>query len=313
MEDYRRLSSLLPEFKESPLSDEDQTYYNELLNAIDRMFYKDIPFQKEGKWGLRFSAGDIVVPPLFDGAVGALDLIFCDTLAVVRKGNKYWLTPRDGSGKIINESGFDKISRSFCYAWVFKDGKEGMLDAKTGKVVIPCKMDWIQKDSSHWFLSRADKVSSMFFIPEFTPDMTEEYREPIYDGIDLTTGQVCLNGVWGWELKNGEFTAKIPKRNMDVTYISPELPLSHEAATRYYKILDKLSPIKKRIKLPRKRIWDIGPLKRAIMPQINNVIFEIPIHPEVATMFADHEKSDSEFVIQTSYTKPISVKVHSLE
>ena len=177
VEDYRRLSSLLPEFKESPLSDEDRTYYSELLNSINQMFYKDFPLQENGKWGLRSSAGKTVVPPLFDGADGALDLIFCDTLAVVRKGNKYWLTPRDGSGKIITESGFDKISRSFCYAWVFNDGKEGMLDAKTGEVIIPCEMDWILKDSSHWFLGREDKISTMFFLPEFTPDMTEEYRE----------------------------------------------------------------------------------------------------------------------------------------
>lgn len=313
VDDYRRLSSLLPEFKESPLSDEDRTYYSELINSINHMFYKDIPFQENGKWGLRSSSGKTVVPPLFDGAVGALDLIYCDTLAVVRMGNKLWLTPRDGSGQIINESGYDKISRSFCYAWVFNDGKEGMLDAKTGEVVIPCEMDWIIKDSSQWLLGRKEKLSSMFVIPELTPDMTEEYQEPIYDGIDLTTGQVCLNGIWGWELKNGEFTADSPKRSENITYISRNLPLCHEAQTRYYQILDKLSSIKKSITLPRKRRCDIGPLKRASLPRINNVNFETPIHPQVATTFAEHDNRDSEFIIQTNYTQPISVRVISVE
>lgn len=190
-------------------------YEHALVNVLINLEYFDEEFvdSQTGKRGLKDSNGKIVVPPLFESCVGARDISMSETLAVVKQNEKFWLTPRDGSGHIINKSGYDKISRSFCYGWVERDGKFGLIDARNGETLIPCEMDWIDSENNafYYLFGKNGKVG----IADTFDNHDVWYLPPVYDEIDMEKRKFCLNGVWGWVTHEGEFLTEEPDSPFD--------------------------------------------------------------------------------------------------
>lgn len=138
VEDYKKIGSWMPEFASYTGPEGEKDFYGEILGYLSNLIYKDFLIEENGKFGLKCTTGEVVVPSLFDSCDGSNDMLFCDTLAVVEKDGKQLLTPRDGRGKIVSE-GYDSISRSYCFGWLENEGKKGLLDSRTGKVYVPCK------------------------------------------------------------------------------------------------------------------------------------------------------------------------------
>lgn len=177
------------------------------FNLLNNCVYYDTKFQdpETELWGLRDSNGVVVVPPLFDDCKPYSGADYLDTLSIVKKGEKWWLTPRDGAGKIKKSLCFDSISCSFCFAWVERDGKVGLLDSRTGKDIIPCKMDWMCGNNIPLLCANGKLGWAYTF---FSDDCN--VISPRFDAIDLTTRRYFKDGKWGWLLRNGHFTTKAP-------------------------------------------------------------------------------------------------------
>lgn len=170
--------------------------------------YFDQPLTDDnGNVGLIDTLGNIVVPPLFDSAEGTSYLFHAQNKAIVKKDGKFWLTPRDGSGQIINiNRGYDSINPYFHYAYVIRDGKHGLVDLTTGHELIPSEMDWLKQVVNDYVFGKDGKIGyySVF-------DCNESLEsEPLFDAINLTTRQFMKDGEWGWYLKGGVFTTEIP-------------------------------------------------------------------------------------------------------
>lgn len=186
-------------------------YEHALVNVLINLEYFDQEFvdPQTKKCGLVDCNGNIVVPPLFESCRGARDISMSETLAVVRSDGKYWLTPRDSSGRIINNLGYDKISRSFCFGWVERDGKVGLIDARSGKTLIPCEMDWM--DSEHNFFYYLFGKDEKIGIADVFDNQDVRYLPPIYDEIDMDNRKFKMNGVWGWVTRDGRFLTEEPE------------------------------------------------------------------------------------------------------
>lgn len=133
-------------FSESEDIKPGQKYCRGLVNVLSNLVYYDTVVVDEatGKQGLVDSNGNVVVPMIFDSCRGCTDMYDADSLAVVERCGKKYLTPRDGSGRIINKKPYDDIKCTCVHGWVKRNGKSGLIDMKTGKVIIPCSMDWIE-------------------------------------------------------------------------------------------------------------------------------------------------------------------------
>ena len=146
IEDYKKIGNWMPEIGPYCGPEGEEDFYGEVLGFLGYMIYKDYQIEENGKFGLKCTTGEVVIPPLFDNCVGSNEMLFCDTLAVVEKDGKQWVTPRDGRGKIVSE-GYDSISRSYCFGWLENEGQKGLLDSITGDVLVPCEMDWMEGSS----------------------------------------------------------------------------------------------------------------------------------------------------------------------
>lgn len=284
---------------------------HELQNCIISLDYRDIPFEQDGKWGLRCTTGRVVVPPLFDECTGADSVIKANTMAMVGINGKQCLSPRDGSGKLMT-SGYDSIKRSDTFAWVKNGDQIGLLDATTAEVLIPCEQDWMAHDmlTSIWAVGKGDKVG--FFDTNInpyhaSPDVPIFYC-PQFDGIDLATGQTLKDGKWGWVLKNGAFVTVAPDM-CDVQFYNEYLPLDPDVRDIYFKALKPI-PGLKRIK----NSSAIQPAKRAILHNLTNEHIEIDVNSSVAESFRRAVERDlHRFVIERQFGNPIHVKLQPSE
>lgn len=156
----------------------DNALYNILINTI----YYDVVFKdmNTGLYGLKDSNGELVVPAKFDEIDGASDIIFYQTLAKVRIDGQYYLTPRDGSGDIIGDSGYDNISRSYCFGWIERAGKKGLLNSITGEVLVPCEMDWIANEVifDEFYFSKNGVFG--FVVIDYLTHKVLNYQSPKY-------------------------------------------------------------------------------------------------------------------------------------
>lgn len=193
-----------------------------LLNVFNNLIYHDVKFTDEttGKVGLKDTCGRLVIPAIYDDARGAVDMSFIHTLAVVKSDDKYYLTPRFGSGE-LQSLGYDKISRSCSYAWVENDGKKGLLDAHTGETMIPCEMDWTIHEQAYFINCVFTKNGKLGLLVE-NPilDKIEFYSEPQWDAIDITWNRYHKDGKW-WYLRDNGDLANYFKHRDNVTYWSP--------------------------------------------------------------------------------------------
>lgn len=206
LEDYQKYEI---EFKDSnPFEEEteEEKLDRKIYNLISNSGYFDIPFiGQDGKIGLKDSIGNVVVPPFFEEAEGTEYLFEAKCMARVRKDGKLWLSPRDGSGKIIGP-GYDKIEPYFSLASVKRYGKTGMVDLTTGIEFIPSQMNWLKKLIGDYVFTQNGKIGYYFYYDEL-----DRYVKPQFDAINLTTHQFLKNGEWGWLLKWGEFTTFCPR------------------------------------------------------------------------------------------------------
>ena len=193
-----------------PMSEMTPEYEFELdtINLIANSAYFDREFvSADGKVGLIDSLGNIVVPPIFDSAEGTEYLFHANNKAIVGKDGKLWLTPRDGTGHIVNiTQGYDNVTPKFQLPFVERAGKHGLVDLTTGKELIPSEMDWIKQVVNDYVFGKNGKLGyySMLAYKEV------KYLAPVYDAFDLTSRQFKRDEQWGWLLTDGTFTTETP-------------------------------------------------------------------------------------------------------
>ena len=171
-----------------------------ILNYLSGLLYKDTEFVdgSNGKNGLVDPYGNIVVPALFDSCRGASDLTEVVCYAVVEKNGKFYRTPRDGSGILIDEAGYDKI---YFNGEVLRGGKHGKVSRMTPQVLIPCEMDWMEYENlGHSVIfGKSGKLG-------MRDCFLHRYVSPEYSAYDISTLRFCREGVWGWISRHtGEF------------------------------------------------------------------------------------------------------------
>lgn len=172
---------------------------------INAYYFDYAFFGEDGKVGLKDTCGNIVVPPLFDSAEGIDCIYFKDNMVVVGKDGKLWLTPRDGSGRIVNPNrGYDIVKTDWWNGYVMRAGKQGLVDLHNGCELIPSDMDWLRPSMRDFVFSRDGKIGYFHCFPW----EDRVYIEPEYDAIDLSTQQFMKNGEWGWVLSDGTFTTE---------------------------------------------------------------------------------------------------------
>ena len=186
-----------------------------ILNELGSLLYKDIEFvdEKTGMTGLLDQFGNIVVPARFDSCRGATDMSEVNCYAVVEKNGKFYRTPRDGSGKLIDDKGYDKI---FLNGETMRGNKYGMVSLRTAEVLIPCHMDWFAYDrgfggimfGKDGKLGMRDTYLHKYVTPEFT-------------AYDISTLRFCRDGEWGWiSRRTGEFFTKPNGNRYDVMILA---------------------------------------------------------------------------------------------
>lgn len=286
-------------------------FYHEVIQCTINQTYYDVPFEENGKWGLKCTSGKIVVPPLFDECKGALGIDMAHTMAVVKHNGQMWLSPRNSSGNLNTSVGYKSILRSDCYAWVNDGEHMGLLDSRTGQVLIPCEMDWIIDAGvlEGQIIGKGNKVGLFdAFINSMSdsPDNTQLYP-PIYDAINLTTGQFCLNGKWGWLLKGGDFTESVPKRIQDAVYVGLPVPLDHDANELLYAYhrqnANQISGVKQI-----KQLFTTNPSRRLKAPLLKPDDVMVEILPSVAECFSGI--NDTKVIsIPVPHGNPVSVSL----
>lgn len=242
---------------------------------------------------------------MFDECKGSESICMADTMAAVKFNGKWWLTRRDNSGELATES-YDYISRSYGYAWVYRDTKVGLLDAKTCETLIPCEQDWLRTPTfGLWYIGKGDKIG--FFEPDNT--CTGMYEPPTYipatfDAIDVATGKICKNGRWGWLLRDGSFTEN--KRKIgNKFYVEPNLPLDTNERELYFGVQTQKLNILPGVILHRKRKKAKGQL-----PWIELDDVKVDIDSNVASQFKDLlPEKPHHIVVERPYGEPMNVNV----
>lgn len=283
------IDSLFVDYDTFNGSEEDKKFYNEVSNfMLNFLLYKDIPYEENGKWGLKCTSGKQVIPPLFDDCKGAIEFDFHSVLCSVKIGNKKYLTPRDGSGKIVSD-GYDSILRSCGYIWVEKDGKKGLFDSKTGEILVPCEMNWMAQGPGigNWLIGKGDKIGVINGAYGKFDKTTFIYPE--YDYVDLTTGQFSKNGELGWVRIDGGFVGTPPRLGKDFFYyIFPEYPLSNDMGRKYWDIKSHVKNKEVGI-IKSKAINDNGrtPKSRLKLPVLEKGDLNVKVREDVRLCFED--------------------------
>lgn len=206
LEDYHKYEIQFKDTNPFEEESEEEKLDRKIYTLISNSGYFDIPFKgQDGEIGLKDSIGNMVVPPIFEEAEGTEYLFESKHMARVKKNGKFWLSPRDGSGRIIGP-GYEKIEPYFSLAAVKRYGKTGMVDLATGIEFIPSQMNWLKKLIGDYVFTQNGKIGYYFYYDEL-----DRYVEPQFDAINLTTHQFLKNGEWGWLLKWGEFTTLCPR------------------------------------------------------------------------------------------------------
>ena len=141
VEDYLALDNS-PIWDDEDDDDKESERLRSIYNNLNSLIYEDEEFTDEatGKKGLKDQFGNIVVPALFDSCRGACDMTQVCEYAIVEKNGKFYRTPRDGSGNLIDDEGYDRV---YLNGEVIRDGKHGKVSMRTPQILIPCEMDWI--------------------------------------------------------------------------------------------------------------------------------------------------------------------------
>lgn len=170
-----------------------------------------------GKHGLVDCNGKETVPAIFDSCKPCSHISECDSLAIVELDGKFYLTPRDGSGRLISQP-FDEITSSSYFGWVKRDNKYGLVDIKSGKKLVPRVMDWIQEKANGYGVVFGNNGEIGYY-----DSYNDKYLGANYEAFDFTTRRFCSNGSWGWILRNGRHSHEAPENINDAVTIGLSL------------------------------------------------------------------------------------------
>ena len=241
-----------------------------LSNLLCNLICGDIEFvdEKTGKHGLKDPFGNIVVPALFDSCRGADCVGEITSYIIVEKNGKFYRTQRNGSGKLIDKDGYDKI---YLNGEVISGNKNGMISLKTPDILIPCEMDWIAYDNIYTIIFGKDGKIGM------RDTYLHKYVAPDYSAFDISTLRFCHNGVWGWiSRKTGEFFTEPVGNRYDVmiaacnanSYLNHDDKPVVEQEEKYISIeemhkqlLQRASEFKKTLKIKLSSLIELPPIK----------------------------------------------------
>ena len=243
-----------------------------ILNNMNGLLYKDVEFidDKTGKKGLVDPFGNIVVPAIFDSCRGASNMTEIVCYATIEKDGKFYRTPRDGSGKLIDEEGYDKI---YFNGAVLRDGNHGKVSLTTPQVLIPCEMDWMEYENLGYcvIFGKNGKLG-------MRDSYLHIYVSPEYSAYDISTLRFCRDGVWGWISRHtGEFFTEpignrydvmIPACEADSYLVYEDKPKELTKEKEYIpiegakrNISDRASEFKKRLKIKLSSLVELSPLQ----------------------------------------------------
>lgn len=194
----------------------EENYLHGLVNVLINLVYYDTETTDEttGKHGLADCNGRVVVPAWFDSCRGCREVSECDSLAVVEKGGQFYLTPRDGSGRLLNRIPYTSIGRTLSHGWVKRGEKCGLIDMKSARTIVPCEMDWME-DTCLGFRILFGRKGQIGLYDNYV----SKYIPPRFSAFDFATKQFCRNGQWGWVRQSGRFTKVAPSHIYDVMTI----------------------------------------------------------------------------------------------
>jgi hypothetical protein len=184
--------------------------------------WMDYPYEEDGKVGSKNMLGEIVIPPLFDDVECRLYYDDWSPLSFAKKNGKWGLVKRDGSGNVVLDFVYDRITTIKCFYLVTKDKKDGIVSSH-GKVILPCIIDdWSE-----------DFYGLQTFVANGKWGLIDDHGEviePIYDSIDPDTGVgapclFVLNGQMGWVDEDGKFTTDIKESNFSADMDESEFDL----------------------------------------------------------------------------------------
>lgn len=215
--DYKEVDARYSRISETdgPATPE-ENYLHGLVNVLINLVYYDTESTDEttGKHGLADCNGKVVVPAWFDSCRGCREMSECDSLAVVEKGGEFYLTPRDGSGRLLNRIPYTSIGRSLTHGWVKRGEKCGLIDIKSGRTIVPCEMDWME-DTCLGFRILFGRKGQIGLYDNYL----SKYISPRFSAFDFATKQFRRNGQWGWVRRSGRFTKIAPGHIYDVMTI----------------------------------------------------------------------------------------------
>lgn len=191
-----------------------------LIEILGAAIYYDIVFAhpESGKVGLKDSCGNLITPAIFDAVSTCTDMFFCRTLVAVRLDGKRYFTPRDGSGELITDA-YDHTTHTCAYGWVERMGMKGLIDSRSGNVLIPCEMDWLTNErtiKAQFIYGKNGKIGFADANP--INGKFNFYTAPIYEAIDITRNIFLMNGNWWFLNKNGEYQHLKPGKYEEMTY-----------------------------------------------------------------------------------------------
>ena len=269
VEDYLVLDNS-PIWDNEDDDDKESERLRTIYNILNNLIYEDEEFTDEvtGKKGLKDQFGNIVVPALFDSCRGACDMTQVCEYAIVEKNGKFYRTPRDGSGNLIDDEGYDRV---YLNGEVIRDGKHGKVSMRTPQILIPCEMDWMAYDDFYEILFSRDGKLGM------RDTYLHKYIPPVYSAYDITTLRFCRDGVWGWvNRETGEFFTEPIGNRYDVmiaacnanSYLSHDDKPVVEQEEKYISIeemhkqlLQGASEFKKTLKIKLSSLIELPPLK----------------------------------------------------
>lgn len=173
---------------------------------IDRYDWFDIVFMEKGKYGIKDTIGNILLPAKYDGIGELFHKIYCgDIPRIAIMNGKAGLVKPDGSGKPLTPFIYDSISYMYIepYYTMSKDGKFGII-GKDGHVIAPCILDEIIHPSGRCVVFRAGNKYGIL-----DRACNHLYVAPQYDRIEFVDMEqpctVIKDGVEGVINETGSF------------------------------------------------------------------------------------------------------------
>ena len=200
--------------KKLELIEEDREYtqaekeMNKLYNIYINLSWDDVPFEENGKVGLKDCWGNVLVPAEFEDCDGIHDARFITrekTCISLKKDGKWALARRNAPKCQPKDFLFDQVCMSFQGYYVVEKTAKFGLYTFAGRQLLPAEMTDISKpdiSDGNILFKREGKYSIMY---------QDETKSELIDEVDLDSGlllSVRKGEQWGYLDKEGCFTQK---------------------------------------------------------------------------------------------------------